>query len=52
MEVFLSVLRDRPVGEALRSTRWEMFRGGNLIGLAYTPYCLAGLTVSPQGEDA
>ena len=52
MELFLSALRDRPVGEALRSTRWEMFSGGNLIGLAYTPYCLAGLTVSPQGEGA
>ena len=51
MELFLSALRDRPVGEALRSTRWEMLRGGNLIGLAYTPYCLAGLIMSPhRGE--
>jgi hypothetical protein len=51
MELFLSALRDEPVGEALRTTRWEMFRGGNLIGLAYTPYCLAGLSVSPRRED-
>ena len=49
MELFLDALRDQPVGEALRSTRWKMFGGGNLIGLAYTPYCLAGLTVSPHG---
>jgi hypothetical protein len=49
MELFLSALRHQPVGEALRSMRWEMFRGGNLIGLAYTPYCLAGLTVYPHG---
>jgi hypothetical protein len=51
MELFLDALRDQPVGEALRSTRWEMIRGGNLIGLAYTPYCLAGLTVSPHGGE-
>jgi hypothetical protein len=50
MELFLSALRHQSVGEALRSMRWEMFRGGNLIGLAYTPYCLAGLTVSPHGR--
>lgn len=49
MELFLDALRDQPVGEALRSTRWKMLGGGNLIGLAYTPYCLAGLTVSPHG---
>ena len=47
MELFLCALRNQPVGEALRSMRWQMFRGGNLIGLAYTPYCLAGLTLSP-----
>ena len=52
MDLFLSALRDDPVGEALRTTRWEMFRGGNLIGLAYTPYCLAGLSLSPRREDS
>ena len=45
MELFLSALRVHPVGMALRSVRWQMFRSGNLMGLAYTPYCLAGLTL-------
>jgi hypothetical protein len=52
MELFLSALREQPVGAALRSVRWEMFRHGNLMGLAYTPYCLAGLTLVPQPEEA
>ncbi|HEV8222564.1 MAG TPA: hypothetical protein VGQ05_20020 [Streptosporangiaceae bacterium] len=57
MELFLSALRDRPVGAAIRSMRWGMLAHGNLIGLAYTPYCLAGLAINPlatnpQGESA
>jgi hypothetical protein len=31
------------VGEALRSLRWAMLRRGNVMGFAYTPYCLANL---------
>jgi hypothetical protein len=46
MELFLTELRQHPVGMALRSARWQMFRRGNLMGLAYTPYCLAGLTLA------
>ena len=46
MELFLSELRHHPVGIALRSARWQMFRRGNMMGLAYTPYCLAGLTLA------
>lgn len=46
MELFLSELRRHPVGMALRSARWQMFRRGNMMGLAYTPYCLAGLTLA------
>ena len=39
-------LRHHPVGIAPRSARWQMFRRGNMMGLAYTPYCLAGLTLA------
>jgi len=52
MELFLSALRDQPVGAAIRSMRWGMLAHGNLIGLAYTPYCLAGLAINPQRESA
>jgi len=52
MELFLSALRDQPVGAAIRSMRWAMLARGNLIGLAYTPYCLAGLAINPQRESA
>jgi hypothetical protein len=52
MELFLSAFRDYPVGEALRSVRWKMFSQGNLIGLAYTPYCLAQLALSAPQESA
>jgi hypothetical protein len=48
MELFLTELyRGKTVGEALRNARWTMFARGNLMGLAYTPYCLAGLTLRP-----
>jgi CHAT domain len=33
----------RKVGEAMRAMRWELARKGNLLGLAYTMYCLADL---------
>jgi hypothetical protein len=51
MELLLSSLRAYPVGTALRSVRWEMFRSGNLMGLAYTPYCLAGLTLVSRPKE-
>jgi hypothetical protein len=35
------------VGEALRSVRWDLLRRGNVLGLAYTPFCLANLTLRP-----
>jgi hypothetical protein len=47
MELFLSELGRYPVGMALRAARWQMFGHGNLMGLAYTPYCLASLTLAP-----
>jgi hypothetical protein len=51
MELFLAALRDQPAGAAIRSMRWGMLAHGNLIGLAYTPYCLAGLAIDPQATD-
>jgi hypothetical protein len=31
------------VGQSLREVRWELANKGNLLGLAYTMYCLADL---------
>jgi tetratricopeptide (TPR) repeat protein len=35
----------KTVGEAVRATRWKMFGLGNVMGFAYTPYCLANLSL-------
>ena len=35
-----------PVGQAMYQTRWELANKGNLLGLAYTLYCLANLHVT------
>jgi hypothetical protein len=35
------------VGEALHEVRWDLFRRGNVMGLAYTAYCLSGLRIRP-----
>jgi hypothetical protein len=35
-----------PVGEAMYQTRWELANKGNLLGLAYSLYCLANLHVT------
>jgi hypothetical protein len=35
------------VGQALREVRWDLFRRGNVMGLAYTAYCLSGLRIRP-----
>jgi hypothetical protein len=34
---------DISVGQALYRIRWDFVNKGNLLGLAYTPYCLANL---------
>jgi hypothetical protein len=34
------------VGDAMQATRIELLRKGNLLGLAYTPYCSAALRLS------
>jgi hypothetical protein len=35
-----------PVGEAMYQTRWELANKGNLLGLAYSLFCLANLHIS------
>jgi hypothetical protein len=46
MEHFLAALTaGQTVGAALRSMRWAMLAQGNVMGLAYTPYCLSQLTL-------
>jgi hypothetical protein len=41
--VLSALARGCTVGEALHETRWELLSRGNLMGLAYTPYCPANL---------
>ncbi|MGH3165160.1 MAG: hypothetical protein ACRDN0_04590, partial [Trebonia sp.] len=51
MELMLAALaRGSSVGGAIREVRWAMLRRGNVMGFAYTPYCLAGLTLRPSHE--
>jgi hypothetical protein len=38
-----------PIGEAIRQVRWDLANKGNLLGLAYTPYCLADLQLVADG---
>jgi hypothetical protein len=33
------------VGEAMRQIRWSLANKGNLLGLAYTPYCMTDLHI-------
>jgi len=53
MELMLAALaRGATVGNAIREVRWAMLRRGNVMGFAYTPYCLANLALRrPLGED-
>ncbi len=53
MELMLAALaRGATVGNAIREVRWAMLRRGNIMGFAYTPYCLADLALRlPLGED-
>jgi len=45
-ELFLTaMIKGATAGEALRAMRWAMFRRGNVMGLAYTAYCLAELSL-------
>ncbi|MFI6567421.1 CHAT domain-containing protein [Streptomyces sp. NPDC050534] len=44
-ELLARLLSGATIGEALHGTRWAMLRRGNVMGLAYTAYCLANLTL-------
>jgi hypothetical protein len=44
--LFASLAAEEPVADAIRSMRWTLMNRGNLLGLAYTPYCFADLRVS------
>jgi len=46
-EMLADLASGATVGEALRHVRWAMLRRGNVMGLAYTPYCLANLALRP-----
>ncbi|MBI4259983.1 MAG: hypothetical protein HY658_05400 [Actinobacteria bacterium] len=45
-EMFFEQLKAQPVGEALRRVRLSMVAKGNMMGLAYTPFCSAALHLS------
>nr|WP_269207289.1 CHAT domain-containing protein [Rhodococcus opacus] len=49
METFLTelVIPRISVGEAMRRMRWTLLKRGNLMGLAYSPYCAADLLLWP-----
>lgn len=53
---FDAVCQGATVGMALRQARWAMFGRGNLMGFAYTPYCLGNLAlrrvIKPPGRTA
>jgi hypothetical protein len=42
-QVLTALTRGCTVGEALHEARWQLLSRGNLMGLAYTPYCPANL---------
>lgn len=42
-QIISALAQGRSVGEALRETRWSLLRRGNVMGFAYTPYCLSTL---------
>ncbi|MEV4639950.1 CHAT domain-containing protein [Actinoplanes sp. NPDC049548] len=46
MELFLAELANNvSVGRAMRRMRWALLARGNVMGLAYTPYCAADLSL-------
>jgi hypothetical protein len=50
MDIFVAAWGDgQGVGAALRHMRWELLRRGNVMGLAYSPYCDADLRL-PRSE--
>jgi hypothetical protein len=43
------VAHNKPIGTALRAMRWSLLLRGNVMGLAYTPYCSAELALRSSG---
>jgi len=43
--LFQALTQKQAVADAIRSIRWRLANRGNLLGLAYTPYCLADLRI-------
>jgi hypothetical protein len=41
--------RGRQTGDAVRAMRWDLLAHGSVLGLAYTPYCDASLTLPSFG---
>jgi hypothetical protein len=51
MELFLAALHaGAGVGQAMRHMRWELLSRGNVMGLAYSPYCAATLALRRAGR--
>ena len=48
--VLSEVVTDKRIGDAIRTMRWELAKKGNLLGLAYTPYCLADLQIKRESN--
>jgi hypothetical protein len=40
------LLTGASVGEAVYQLRWELANKGNMLGLAYTPYCMSNLKIT------
>ena len=47
-ELLARLLRGHSTGTALHGTRWAMLGRGNVMGLAYTSFCLANLALRPM----
>ncbi len=43
--LFEELFKEIPVGEAIRRMRLHLLKKGNLLGLAYTPYCMGNLQI-------
>lgn len=48
---FGKVLNGASVGSAMHEVRWELANKGNLLGLAYTPYCFSELHITRDGAE-
>jgi hypothetical protein len=50
-QIIAGLAKGRTVGEVVRDVRWKLLRRGNVMGFAYTPYCLSTLAFR-QGRVA